>query len=166
MSFQKEKDSLLGAKATQKQTTWLSLARCSWHTNLTMNFFGYTRLPAQPDTIAPDGSEVRLLGKLPRGSLAHFTLAPGLVSKAISHRTVEEIWYVIAGTGQMWAQQGDQTQIVSLSQGTSLTIPRGTHFQFRCDSSSEPLIAVGATMPPWPGDNEATVVAGIWQPRL
>ena len=130
------------------------------------NSFGYTRLPAQPDATAPDGSEVRLLGTLPRGSLAHFTLAPGLVSKAISHRTVDEIWYVLSGIGQMWAKQGGHTQIVSLSQGTSLAIPLGTRFQFRCDSSNEPLVAVGVTMPPWPGNDEATIVAGIWQPRL
>ena len=128
--------------------------------------FGYTRLPTQPDTTAPDGSEVRLLGTLPRGSFAHFTLAPGLVSKAISHRTVDEIWYVLSGIGQMWTQQDDRTQIVSLSQGTSLAIPLGTRFQFRCDSANEPLVAVGVTMPPWPGNDEATVVAGIWQPRL
>ncbi len=45
--------------------------------------------------------------------------------------------------------------------GLSLSIPVGTHFQFRCDGP-EPLSVLGATMPPWPGEDEAYVVAGIW----
>ena len=52
--------------------------------------------------ISPDGSEVRLLGSLPRGSMAVFRLTPKTVSKAVAHRTVEEIWYFIAGSGRMW----------------------------------------------------------------
>ena len=129
------------------------------------NFFGHTQLPAKPDTIAPDGSEVRLLGRLSSGSLAHFTLGPNQVSKAIAHRTVEEMWYVLAGIGQMWARQGTCTKIVNLSEGTALKIPTDTHFQFRCNSD-DPLVVVGVTMPPWPGENEAIVVDGIWHPSV
>ena len=129
------------------------------------NFFGHTQLPVKPDTIAPDGSEVRLLGRLSRGSLAHFTLGPNQVSKAIAHRTVEEMWYVLTGIGQMWARQGTCTKIINLSEGTALKIPTDTHFQFRCNSD-DPLVVVGVTMPPWPGEKEAIVVDGIWHPSV
>jgi mannose-6-phosphate isomerase-like protein (cupin superfamily) len=50
---------------------------------------------------------------------------------------------------------------VEVRPGTSITIPVGTHFQFRSDSH-EPLTAVGAIMPPWPGEEEACEVAGPW----
>ena len=62
----------------------------------------------------------------------------------------------------MWRKQGDQEEIAELGPGMSLTIPTGTHFQFR----SEPLNALGATMPPWPGEGEAFSVVGIWQPTV
>jgi mannose-6-phosphate isomerase-like protein (cupin superfamily) len=44
--------------------------------------------------MAPDGSEVRILSRTARGSMALFTLPPGAVAKAVMHRTVDELWYV------------------------------------------------------------------------
>ena len=44
-----------------------------------------------------------------------------------------------------------------------LTIPLGTHFQFR-SLGPEPLAAVAVTMPTWPGPDEALPVAGHWTP--
>ena len=52
-------------------------------------------------------------------------------------------------------------ETVPLGPGTCLSIPAGTHFQFRADAGG-PLTAVGVTMPPWPGDNEAYEVPGAW----
>lgn len=118
-----------------------------------------------PDAIAPDGSEVRLLGSLPRGSMAAFRLAPGAVSRAVGHRTVEEIWYFTAGHGRIWRRLGDRDEITEVAPGVSITIPTGTQFQFRCDGG-EPLEAVAATMPPWPGADEAFVVPGRWEPTV
>lgn len=116
----------------------------------------------RPDVMAPDGSEVRILCALPRGSSALFTLPPGAVSKAIVHRTVDELWYFVAGHGRMWRSLAGEEKTEAVGPGTSLSIPAGAHFQFRCDGT-EPLIAVGATMPPWPGPDEAVFVAGIWE---
>jgi mannose-6-phosphate isomerase-like protein (cupin superfamily) len=110
---------------------------------------------------APDGSEVRLLCGLNRGGMAVFTLPPKAVSKAIAHHTIEEVWYFMSGQGRMWRRLGNQEEIVDVGPGVSITVPTGTHFQFRCDGF-EPLIAVGATMPPWPGENEAYFVEGPW----
>lgn len=118
-------------------------------------------LAAKADVMAPDGSEVRLLAVSARGSMAHFSLPKGAVSKAVAHRDVEELWYVVAGRGRMWRKAGAREDIVELTPGLSLSIPAGTSFQFRCDGEV-PLQAVGVTMPPWPGMDEAFSVAGIW----
>jgi mannose-6-phosphate isomerase-like protein (cupin superfamily) len=125
--------------------------------------FETKRLPSHPDAVAPDGSDVRILLGLERGGMAHFELGPGLVSQAVTHRTVEEIWYVLSGRGQMWRKRGEQDEIVDLYAGVSLTIPLGTHFQFR-SFGDEPLAAIGITMPPWPGEGEAIPVEGAWTP--
>jgi mannose-6-phosphate isomerase-like protein (cupin superfamily) len=95
--------------------------------------------------------------------MAHFSLAPGQTSRAVTHRTVEEIWYVVAGRGEMWRRQGNREEMVALHAGLCLTIPLGTHFQFRA-AANQPLAAVGVTMPPWPGPDEAYAVDGPWSP--
>ena len=110
---------------------------------------------------APDGSDVRVLLALGAGGMSHFRLAPGRVARAITHRTVEEIWFVISGRGQMWRRQGGREETIPLEPGLCLTIPLGTHFQFRA-SASEAVSFIGVTMPPWPGDAEAVEVAGPW----
>ena len=127
--------------------------------------FPTKRAATAPDAIAPDGSEVRVLCGLARGGLALFSLPPGAVAKAVAHRTVEELWYVIAGRGRMRRKLGSQEGTVELAAGLSLSIPTGTRFQFRCDGS-EPLTILGATMPPWPGPDEAYAVEGIWPPTV
>jgi mannose-6-phosphate isomerase-like protein (cupin superfamily) len=93
--------------------------------------------------------------------MAHFELGAGKTSSAVVHRTVEEIWFVISGRGEMWRKQGEREETVALEPGVCLTIPAGTQFQFRA-SSSEAVAAIGITMPPWPGEEEAVSVAGPW----
>jgi hypothetical protein len=99
------------------------------------------QLPDRPDAVAPDGSDVRVLLRLSRGSMAHFEL----------------------GAGRVWRRHGDRQEIVPLRPGTCISIPQGTHFQFRA-AGGAPLAAVGVTMPPWPGADEAYDVPGIWPP--
>jgi mannose-6-phosphate isomerase-like protein (cupin superfamily) len=123
--------------------------------------FETVRLDAAVEVMAPDGSRVRVLPALAGGSMAHFELAPGATSKAVAHRTVEELWYVIGGSGEMWRRDGEREAVVALEPGLALTIPLGTSFQFRC-TGSEPLQAVGVTMPPWSGEDEAYEVEGPW----
>ncbi len=125
--------------------------------------FATLPLPDKPTTTAPDGSDVRVLLGLPAGSMAHFELAPGKVARAVTHRTVDEVWFIVAGRGQMWRQQGAHQDTVTLEPGLCLTIPVGTHFQFRA-SEAEAVAAIGVTMPPWPGDDEAVQVTGPWAP--
>lgn len=124
--------------------------------------FKTKRVSESRDAIAPDGSDVRVLLNLAGGSLAHFELAPGEVSVAVRHRTVEEIWYVLSGRGRIWRRFSDRCETVEVEPGICITIPVGTSFQFRCDGAS-PLGALGVTMPPWPGDGEAIRCQGPWE---
>jgi mannose-6-phosphate isomerase-like protein (cupin superfamily) len=101
-------------------------------------------LPEKPDDLAPDGSEVHLLCRLERGSMAHFTLPADRTSRPVVHQTVEEIWYVVGGEGEMWRKQGRTEEVISLPEA--------------------PLAAIGVTMPSWPGADEAQPAEGPWMP--
>ena len=128
--------------------------------------FTTVRTADAAEVTAPDGSSVRPLCVLPgAASFAQFELAPGQVSKAVSHATVEEIWYVVAGGGQMWRRQEGRAEVTALDAGVCLTIPLGTAFQFRA-TGEEPLAAIAATVPPWPGAGEAAIVSGPWAPTV
>ena len=126
-----------------------------------MTAFETVRLREAYDVLAPDTSEIRLLANASRASMVHCTLPPGATSLAVVHRTVEEIWYCLSGAGQLWRRQGDREEVVELVAGVSITIPTGTHFQFRT-VGPEPLRLIIATMPPWPGEHEAVRVADYW----
>jgi mannose-6-phosphate isomerase-like protein (cupin superfamily) len=123
--------------------------------------FATTHLPERPDALAPDTSEIRLLGALPRGSMAHGTLPAGAISLAVTHRTVEEHWYVLEGRAEIWRKQGDHEETIEAGPGTAITIPLGTHFQFRT-RGDVPFRFIMCTMPPWPGDDEAVRVPDHW----
>jgi len=124
--------------------------------------FATMRLPADRTVVAPDGSDVRVLLGLAGGSMAHFALAAGQVARAVTHRTVEELWFVVAGRGEMWRRQAGHEEVVPLEPGVCLSIPLGTHFQFRA-SATEGVAAVAVTLPPWPGEGEAVFVEGPWR---
>ncbi len=124
--------------------------------------FKTRQISSSPNVIAPDGSEVRILCQMERGSMAHFTFPPGAVSIAVAHHTIEEVWYFISGRGRMWRRLDSFEEIVEVGPGLSITIPVGAHFQFCCDGD-ETIAAVGVAMPPWPGIDEAYAVEGPWQ---
>ncbi|MBV9288686.1 MAG: cupin domain-containing protein [Hyphomicrobiales bacterium] len=122
-------------------------------------------LGAEADTTAPDGTAVRLLLTLGRGSMAHFELPAGAVSHAVMHRTVEEIWYILSGRGALWRRSPAGDRIETLAAGTAVAIPLGTAFQFRAEEGAA-LTFLAVTMPPWPGMAEALLVAGPWTPTV
>jgi mannose-6-phosphate isomerase-like protein (cupin superfamily) len=125
--------------------------------------FTTIRLDHAPEVTAPDGSAVRPLCMLPGvASFAQFELAPGQTAKAVSHATVQEIWFVTSGVGEMWRSQNGREEVTTLEPGVSLTIPLGTTFQFR--AGAQELRVVAVTVPPWPVDspNEARFETGRW----
>lgn len=130
-----------------------------------MSTFETKELPRERDAVAPDGSDVRILLGLKGGGMAHFSLAPGATSRAVTHRTVEEIWFFVSGQGEMWRKQDTNEQVVEVYPGVCLSIPLGTSFQFRC-TGKDTLEAIGITMPPWPGEEEAVLLEGPWPPTV
>jgi len=123
------------------------------------------RLAGEPDAVAPDGSDVRVLLGVRGGGMAHFELGAGETSVAVRHRTVEEVWFFLSGRGEMWRSNGDEELITEVGPDVSIDIPLGTTFQFRAQGD-EPLRAIGATMPPWPGTGEAILADGPWTPTV
>jgi len=130
-----------------------------------MSEFVTKLLGDEPDAIAPDTSEIRLLASGTRGSLAHGTLPPNGVSLAVKHRGVEEIWFVVGGRAEVWRMQNGHEEVVDVGPGASLSIPPGTHFQFRT-VGDEPFRFIMCTMPPWPGADEAVRVPDHWPVEL
>jgi mannose-6-phosphate isomerase-like protein (cupin superfamily) len=115
-------------------------------------------LPQELDYLAPDGSEIRLLLSFPRGGLAHCTLPPGATSAAVRHRTVDELWYFLEGRGEVWIEAQEP---VAVEPGRCVAIEVGSAFQFR-NTGEEPLRFLIATVPEWPGPEEAEPAEGRW----
>ncbi len=125
--------------------------------------------------VAPDGSEVRLLLTEAHGatrcSVVEVTIGAGEVSRPVRHRTVEEVWYVLAGVGEVWRRPpgvpSGQVAPTVVRAGDALVIPTGWEFQFRADADSH-LRFVCVTVPPWPGMDEAVEVpeGGLGEPTL
>jgi len=125
--------------------------------------FDTKQISETPDVIATDGAEVRILCTTPNSSMSHFRLLPGSISHAITHLTIDEVWFIAAGAGRMWLQFDDSEEVVDLRPGLSISLPLGTSFQYRCDGD-DPLDIVGVASPAWPGDGEAVIVdSGPWK---
>ena len=86
-----------------------------------MSDFATLALRESASAVAPDGANVRVLLALRGGSMARFELHAGGVSKAVTHRSVEEIWFVLSGRGEMWRKQGAREEIAVLEPGVCLT---------------------------------------------
>ena len=121
--------------------------------------------PSAPDARSPAGAEIRYLMEGSGGNMIHATVPPGQVNRATVHATVSELWYVLSGRGEIWRRDAAREEIAPLEPGVSLNIPVGTAFQYRC-TGPEPLEFVCVSMPPWPGDAEATVIEGPWIPSV
>ncbi len=78
---------------------------------------------------------------------------------------MDEVWYFLSGRGEIWRKQDNRETVEPVDPGVCITIPVGTHFQWR-SFGYEPLGALGVTMPPWPGEEEAYPVEGKWEPTV
>jgi mannose-6-phosphate isomerase-like protein (cupin superfamily) len=115
--------------------------------------------------IAPDGSTVRVLTRTQRASVVHISLAPGAISRAVRHQSVEEIWYCLQGCGQLWRSNDAGSRTDALAPGALFTLAPQTCFQFRNDGSGEMQILI-TTVPPWPGAQEAEACGQYWVPTF
>lgn len=130
------------------------------------------RASRELDALAPDGSEIRLLATevqgATRASLCEVRLAPGAVSRPVYHRSVEEIWYIVEGRGQVWrSPPGVEADPVEVGPGDALVIPAGWPFQFRA-APDTPIRFLCYTSPPWPGPDEAQAAStgGLGEPTV
>jgi mannose-6-phosphate isomerase-like protein (cupin superfamily) len=121
--------------------------------------FEATHISERAAEIAPDGSQVRPLLRCAGGSMAHFALGPGKTSMPVVHKTVDELWTVIAGRGELWRRCQEEEMIVTLEKGVCVSIPAGVAFQFK-SAGDERLEIVAVTLPPWPGADEASSASG------
>lgn len=119
--------------------------------------------PATPTGRSPAGAEIRLLIDGEIGTMIHSTVPPGQVNRATVHATVSEIWHVLSGEGQIWRRDGTGEETTVLRRGVTIDIPVGTAFQYRCTGAA-PLEFVCVSVPCWPGDEEATIIKGPWDP--
>jgi mannose-6-phosphate isomerase-like protein (cupin superfamily) len=127
--------------------------------------FLYLPLADARSVLVPDGSVVHELPRVtghPGGGMAHCSFPPGAVSRPIRHRTVDEVWFVLAGGAEFWRASGGREDVRLLRPDDSLRITAGSRFQFRT-VGSEPFRALLLTVPEWPGDDEAVFVEqGRW----
>lgn len=119
--------------------------------------------PSNPEGRSPAGAEIRYLIEGETGGMIHSTVPPGQVNRATVHATVSEFWHVLSGQGEIWRRDERREEVTVLTPGVSIDIPVGTAFQYRCNGA-EALRFLCITMPPWPGDVEATQIEGPWVP--
>ncbi len=125
------------------------------------------RAAQSPDTLAPDGSQIRLLTAGKAASLVEVRLPSGAISRPVRHRTVEETWYFLAGEGRVWRRPPlGEAATVDVHAADCLLIPAGWEFQFA--AGAEGLRFLCFTSPPWPGAEEAVAVpaGGLGAPTV
>jgi mannose-6-phosphate isomerase-like protein (cupin superfamily) len=122
-------------------------------------------LPDEANGKSPAGADIRFLMHGTTGNMIHSTVPPHQTNRATVHATVSEFWYVLEGHGEIWRDDGDESNITVLVPGISIDIPVGTAFQYRNVSDVE-LKFICISMPPWPGESEALFVENIWQPTI
>ena len=120
--------------------------------------------PSTPHGHSPAAAEVRILIEGETGSMIHSTVPPGQVNRATVHATVSEFWHVLAGEGRIWRRDATGEETTALGRGVSIDIPVGTAFQYRC-AGVDPLQFLCISMPRWPGEQEATLIEGPWEPN-
>ena len=124
-----------------------------------------TSLPIQPHAKSPAGADIRFIMDGTKGNMIHSTVPGGQINRATIHATVSEFWYILEGNGEIWRKDGVEERITQLAPGVSIDIPVGTAFQYR-NIGTEPLRFFCVSMPPWPGDHEATHLIGAWDPTI
>jgi mannose-6-phosphate isomerase-like protein (cupin superfamily) len=96
-----------------------------------------------------------------QANMIHSTVPPGQINKATVHNPISEFRDILVGEGEIWRKEELETSVISLGPGKAIDIPAGTSFQHR-NVGDDNLKFICIAMPPWPGDEEAEYVKGIW----
>jgi mannose-6-phosphate isomerase-like protein (cupin superfamily) len=124
-----------------------------------------TMLPEHAQAKSPAGADIRYLMDGVTGNMIHSTVPPRQVNRATVHATVSEFWYVLEGHGEIWRDDGRESGVTDLVPGTAIDIPVGTAFQYRNVADAD-LTFICVSMPPWPGEAEASFLEGKWDPTI
>jgi hypothetical protein len=90
-------------------------------------WFGTARLPGRLVAAAPDGTAICTI-QLPDGRLSHFEFAPGNISYALMHKSIEEKWYLLRERDKMWRTHESHEDIVPVEAGVCIARPLDTQF--------------------------------------
>ena len=124
-----------------------------------------TKLLPTPDARSPAGADIRFIMDGDTGNMIHSTVPPRQINRATIHATVSEFWFVLEGEGEIWRKDAYEERVTRLEAGVSIDIPVGTAFQYR-NIGNVDLKFICITMPPWPGDQEASHLGGAWEPTI
>lgn len=124
-----------------------------------------TKLAANPDARSPAGADIRFIMDSAQGNMIHSTVPPHQINRATVHASISEFWHVLEGVGEIWRREGEEERVTRLEAGVSIDIAVGTAFQYR-NIGDVALKFICISMPPWPGDSEATHLQGRWQPTV
>jgi mannose-6-phosphate isomerase-like protein (cupin superfamily) len=121
-------------------------------------------LPVDADYISPGGiAEIREMHRIRAGEIAHARVPAGKVSDTAWFDGRTEIFYVHAGRGQMWIDDGTSPLIVDLIPGRSVLVPAGARFQYRSGLCDE-LTLLLAVLPRWRDSYHRAATCGPWPP--
>jgi mannose-6-phosphate isomerase-like protein (cupin superfamily) len=119
------------------------------------------KLPERPDAVSPSGgSEIRNLPAFDEGSLAHARAVQGHPAAPATLVGAGELFYVLAGEGELWRGTGDLEDVTPLQPGRCVSIPPGIAFQYRALTSQLDFIV--ATVPRWRPRNWTAAQARYW----
>jgi mannose-6-phosphate isomerase-like protein (cupin superfamily) len=126
------------------------------------DFFTTMKMPLHHSYQAPDGSYIWKLPDVRHAGLCKCVLPAGHISSAKRHKTVDEIWHFVSGSGQLWRKRDGEKEIITdIESELSVTIPVGTHFQFKNIGDTD-LVVLIVTSTIWPGEEEAESVPNYW----
>ena len=124
-----------------------------------------SKLTPTPDARSPAGADIRFIMDGSTGNMIHSTVPPRQINRATIHATVSEFWFVLEGAGEIWRKDAQEERVTRLEAGVSIDIQVGTAFQYR-NIGDVDLKFICITMPPWPGDQEASHLSGTWEPTI
>jgi len=104
---------------------------------------------SQPEVIVgADGTNVQVLIRGTRGSLALTTLPAGHAAVAVRHASAEQLRYAFVGEGELWRRRPnghDVGAIVPIRPGAAVRIQPGSDYQFRAHSGAD-LVMVAVAL--------------------
>jgi mannose-6-phosphate isomerase-like protein (cupin superfamily) len=114
------------------------------------------RADATEPYVTRDGSTIREIAGPPSGtaerqSLAEATVAPGAQTVEHYHRSAEEIYHFLGGTGRLRVGE----EVAGVGPGDTVTIPPGIRHKLWNDGA-EPLVLLCCSAPPY--SHEDTVL--------